>query len=594
MLYESTSRPYRYLLSLSDYRDKRGKIFWWFVFHFLLFPRIPWDYWLFCIDSELPKTHPGEADKHAALFDWFALRSWAPPLLCIAAYFLAGSYFKAQFVTRADSTFDWLGLGGGAIWILFSITANLLTFLMIDVFALPYKESANELGYRLSKQITNLQNDLRRDINGVSEDILGHKLWARPETHQLFIGLSADKSGKRAKWFIVNFLSHLANDRIDIRKELVGDLYSISTGRNDWPISLYSKFLAKNMDHAESEILWLVDPDDFFGILLPEFVSYVLAAHVVSAFDRMPDIELDVDLEDPPSATSVFSVYERVPDGLHVDALAWQAVYQSVVTAIPSDIILQAKDPSHADDTWVTFHGSVLHPTVRFGAEIIRQSDLLPKERIVLGFERWTRKYLDGLLPHLMAFRNADSSVFRKRVVFLGCDMPKDPGSVERWIRSKISELWGKNESRWRESLKDVRRVDVIDAALDLFVYTCGGEDTLSIHGSSHGQQQPADAKTPLSHVAWDVGWYDRQFVVSAEETNELPPRRKVEWYYGAPPKDATEAKTQNSWRTMLPEEIHEALVLLDAARNGGGVSFAIFRRCLKDHLTELSEADDE
>ncbi len=584
------SRPYRYLQSLADHRDKFGIMFWWFVFHFLLFPRIPWDYWLFCIDSKSPRAHPGELGKHSGFVDWLTLRSWGLPLLCIVTYFFAGSYFKAQFVSQASTTFGWLELGGVAIWILFSITVNLLTFFMINLLALPYKESANELEYHLCER-----------INEVSEDILGHKLWARPETHQLFVGLSADKSGKRAKWFIVNFLSHLANDRIDIKNDLAGDLYSISTGKNDWPISLYSKFLAKNMDHAEREILWLIDPDDFFGILMPEFVSYVLAAQTVSSFNSMPDIELDVDLADPPSAKSVFSVYEKPPEGSQIEESGWKRFYQNVVNGITSDISLQASDPSRADDTWDTFHRDVLLPTVSFGIEIIGRSALLPKEKIMVGFERWTHKYLDGLLPHLMAFRNADSCVFRKRVIFLGCDMPRGTPLVEEWVRKKIAELWARNECRWSKILATVKGADVIDLAMDLFVYTCGDEETLSIQGL-HGKKKPTGAEEAPVNVAWDVGWYDRQFVVSAEETNKTvvsaeetnktPPRRKVEWYYGALPKDTEDATQQDAWRGMLPERIREALVLLDATRNGGGVSFAMFRKCLKEHLTPNETPD--
>lgn len=586
------SRPFRFIQSLVEDRNKRGKTLWWFVFQFFLSPRIPFDYWRFCIDYESTRAEPEKLREKLGFGKWLSLNTWLTPLLLIICWYLFGGVVKAQFISGSGEWIEWLGITGGAIWISLSVVVNLLFISMIEFFSMPYKEVSDELEDSLKRRIDNLESGLKKDIHRVSEEIMGHKLWARKETHQLFSGLSADESGTRAKWFIVNFFSHLANDRITINTTLTGQVYEISTGKNDWPLSLYSKFLATNMDHAETEILWLVDPDDFFGILLPEFVGYVLAAQTVAFFKKTPDIDLDVDPADPPSARSVFSVYEAPPETSGLDKTAWTSLYQEVISGIKADIFLAASNPNHAEETWITFHEAVLFPTMRFGAAIIGQLGLLAKEEIVAGFKDWTQRYLDGLLPHLMAFRNVDSSVFRKRVIFLGCDMPREPESRGRWVMDRVSQLWDQNTAGWAKIPKEVTSAKIVDTALDLFIYTCGGEETLSVQGSLHSAPHERAEGEHVGSVAWDVGWYDRQFVVSAEETSESPPRREVEWYYGSSPKDALKPGVQDKWHSMLPSRICEALVLLDAARNGGGVSFSVFRKCLIGHLESLENAE--
>lgn len=574
----SGNYSYGYLKYQFENRNDAGKFLWWLFCHFLLFPRIPFDFFLYWVDREKYITTTQKLYKVIYV------------ITCIVCFVIVGSYIKAKYISCIEEYFDIPGMGFFPIWILLSTSINIMTLFIIELFAMTYKESANELELLISQKISDLQKDLEININRVSEGILGHKMWAGPETHKLFIGLSAGESGNRAKWFIVNFLSHLANDRIQIENQLSGDLYSISTGKNDWPISHYSKFLAKNMDHAEHEILWLVDPDDFFGILLPEFISYVLAAHVVCTFNKIPEIFFN-DLG-AHSLDSIFSIYKVLPVNKNGNSAEWARVYKQSITDKNCNVFLNLNDIGHADETWEQFHNLILNSMISLGAESIKQFDLLPEDDILSGFEQITQKYLDGLLPHLMAFRNADNGVFRKRILFLGCDMPNEEFAFKLWVDQKIEELWTKNIDKWSPILKTVTYSNkkIIHLALKLFIFTCGGEETLSIYGKTESPKPPETvAQTP--RVAWDIGLYDSQFVVSAEETNVNPPRRKVEWYYGNQKKDKSDKENLNSWQSMLPQKIQDALVLLNEARtrNGNGMSFGDFKNTLMTYVNTLS-----
>lgn len=102
--------------------------------------------------------------------------------------------------------------------------------------------------------------------------IIGHKIWSGTHTTQFLTCLIDDSNHfGRAKWLLVDFLSREMDRKISAGGN--PRLYDIVV--RDWSVPAYSGFLTDNMFHAEHEILWVVDPVDFYTEILPVHVIEV-------------------------------------------------------------------------------------------------------------------------------------------------------------------------------------------------------------------------------------------------------------------------------------------------------------------------------
>jgi len=464
-------------------------------------------------------------------------------------------------------------------WSFLCIFLNSLAIALIELFAQPYKHSTAQLESKLNKK-----------IDGISDSILGHKLWAQKNIFRLFSELSGIDSGKRAKWFIVDFLSHLTNERIKIESDNDGKLYTISTGKNDWPLLTYSSFLARNMEHAEEEIFWLVDPNDFFGILLPEFASYVMASQTVAMYkEEIPSITWKSMNNDSEvsfvSYVTALSVYEEPPKDQEITSEQWKPIYDEIINKHHTDNIeLWTDDPKHADDTWTNFHLHVLQPMVEIGEQLVKMKGLVSDNEIMDGFRKLSDEFINKLLPHLRAFRSSNVHK-KKRVLFLGYGMPSveaKPAEKQKWVKQKISYYLDKHKDKWINIQGQPLAPEVLKFAIELFKISCGGMEVLTVNGITLNKPF-----TDSERSSWDVGCYDQQFIVSAEDATPSPssddpgtkelfaPRRRVDWHFGT---SQEEKKRYSKLRVgLFPQRLKDALQLLNTAHNGGIITFEDF-----------------
>ncbi|MCK5615342.1 hypothetical protein KAR91_76470 [Candidatus Pacearchaeota archaeon] len=488
-------------------------------------------------------------------------------------------------------------------WPFLCVFLNLLTLALIELFAQPYKHSTAQLESKLNKKIEETQKDLTKKIDGISDSIIGHKLWAQKNIFRLFSELSGIDSGKRAKWFIVNFLSHLTNERIKIESDNDGKLYTISTGKNDWPLLTYSSFLARNMEHAEEEIFWLVDPNDFFEILLPEFASYVMASQTVAMYKEIPSItwkSMNNDSEESfVSYVTALSVYEDPPKDQGITSEQWKPIYDKIINKHPTDNIeLWIDDPIHADDTWTNFHLHVLQPMVEIGEQLVKMKGLVSDNEIMDGFRKLSDEFLNNLLPHLRAFRSSNVHK-KKRVLFLGYGMPSveaKPAEKQKWVKQKISYYLDKHKDKWINIQSQPLAPEVLKFAIELFKISCGGMEVLTVNGITL-----KNPYTGSERSSWDVGCYDQQFIVSAEDATPSPssenpgkkklfaPRRRVDWHFGT---SQEEKKLYSKLSVgLFPQRLKDALQLLNTAHNGGIITFEDFLNFLINKPNEFSMA---
>ncbi|MCK4658563.1 MAG: hypothetical protein KAV82_03490 [Phycisphaerae bacterium] len=615
---------YAFLQSLAKKRDAgRGTVGWWIVFHFLLFPRLPFEYWLYCVDTtsgtprDIDSTGPSTTDPPFTKTSLLrrlsgllrhkrvpAILSFLSVVLVLVVYFLA----KRSLPRLLPD-----GFTSALCWISFSIFCNTVTLLLISLFAFPSDAAASmlrrDLRHTLNENSLNLSNSL-------SNKLLEHVLWSHAKTGTLLKELATRDPGKRGKWFLVNFLAHVAEERIDVQKKPAGQIYVLGTGNNVWPVCRYSRFLATNMDHADNSILWLVDPNDFFGLLLPEFVRYFVACHAISAYGEMRP-SASYTNRTKASVQSVFECYKHSPQTISVDKAAWATHYDFIVPAPIRDKNVDTDPEGSTNSTyerrWTEFHHYILPTIVRCG-QVLRKhfGTTVTHEEVSKSFRFLSHNFLDHIFPHLMAFKKTHGIREKCRVLFMGFDMPSDHTLWQSWLKERVLQYWQANLHRWdTETRTAAKDSDVIREALGMFVDSCGGEDVFVARGYSRSEEG--------GRMHMDIGWYDGEFLVHARpaenahsaiglagdnedvcvnaglQAGEAKPNsqwREIRWIYCCP--NGTAAKgPQNEWKDDLNPTLKLAVTILDEAKAGPNIKSGIFSETVLSCAAEVLDSTD-
>lgn len=336
------------------------------------------------------------------------------------------------------------------------------------------------------------------------EKLIGHKVWAEEYTFNLLEDLIKRTAGKRAKWFIVRFLANLADDRIS---HVDGDCsYLLTTdSQGTWHVCRYSKFLSENMDHAEGSVRWLVDPGDFFGILLPELMGYIIASCAVDRFG-LPNIAFD---DDPTSFNDAYrQIARKAAESFSKDE---NSVLTELHSAWGSSLInfKEHLEKKQYDALWKSFHGCVIHPLTTLGIQLLNNG-YTPEEQTVLNsYKALHKKYIKHVFPHLEAFRRSDVAD-KKRVILLWSDTETE--SDTQWIDGAIRKSLEKHFSQWNTAYLRVANKELLSLVLKLFEYLSGDDKAISVCSFK--------GTLSIENVAFDIGIYDYQFVVRS--------RRKV------------------------------------------------------------------
>lgn len=558
-----TNIPYSYLQDIAARRNN-GSWLIWIIFRFALSPGVLLGYFDYSTRArtEQPAVAPAKAGwSHLWQDVVFLFQRYGTTLLYVVSY-AAYAYIKARASDATPAREIWLEIA--IKWLSVSVTANILTLVLIYLFAFPADSARLQLKEDLSDEL--------------GDKLLGHKLWAQKMTYGLFsqlIGIRA--KGRRARWFVVNFLAHLVDERIKCCPAKGGVLYTISTGGNPWSACIYSQFLAKNMDHAEDEILWLVDPNDLFGTILPEFVRYVLAASAVQQWKAPGWSFRDFRTR---SVDGAYKAYlTNPPSGVTTDD--WADYCETVLPSESREVVpkLDSEDES-CDSMSSVFHTHILPPLVRFGWYLANKAgDRFDSESIDEGFRVLSKHYLDYVFPHFEAFGKAMAPV-KKRVLFLGYNLPEEAEAA--WIDDQIRVYWAeqKKQGKW-DDIKQVANESVVRKALELFAKTSGGDpERIVVQG--YGGADP-NLKETL-----DIGFYDQRFVVSSRPVANDSSKRFVDWLYWAPTDPTDDSKKSYEALSSKDRGTAIALEVLSSALDGSLIKFDAFKEKVVKHVSDV------
>lgn len=334
---------------------------------------------------------------------------------------------------------------------------------------------------------------LKKDVIKQFDNIIGHKLWADNKTYKLFEALLDDADLDKSKWLMINFLKKIIERSHEGKYQIHANM----------KIYEYSDFLNANIDHA-NDIKWLISPSDFFGILLPEFIVYILID--IGQKNKgykivLHDNSLDVDqCFDSKMDCTLYRKNEtiKVEEGKKVGELR-------------SDIMQQYLRPICI----CAGIESLLENMNMISLDV----EKLYKETVQEGFG----------LPHIEAFRLSGSE--KERILCLGGNLDTDD------ISKIVKSYWTSNKTSFNlalmascqsekcpeitsclHRLKNINeevQKNIISNALDLFLFSC--ERHFEIKG--YGDEKLND-----------IGIYDEKIKVVA--TNNMDGTRHVVWSY--------------------------------------------------------------
>jgi hypothetical protein len=444
-----------------------------------------------------------------------AANLYNPLLSAIVNWFPAG---EAQIAAEA-----WLQR---LPWLLIGSVANV--YVLIHLYAVSTHEKCT--------------TSLGKSVTGLAEGLIGHKIWAEPDTHALLNTLISDQAGRRAKWFLITFLSSLVDDRISVPSALEAQYYKIVTPAEGWEACRYSRFLAENMGHAQDSVVWITDPVDFFSVLLPEMTTYTLAAIPVAVFDSLPDIG--------PCTPNI--PYDAFGSLLKGSAKKLHASLSDVtaVAGLDSKSAGEQLDLGHLlktrqyDRAWSGFHSLVLRPLQRLGSLLYIHGHRPRKYTSEWhnAFRRLRQEYLGELLPHISAFGSKTPRCHRRVICFWG-----GQGSGQEWLEERVRFFTSKYVRTWHGENRRLQSFpvsagswraafskDVVLRAIEFFTRESGGEDRISVSRIKLASPPyiPNGSRVPM-----DIGIYDSKYVVWSwpacrPGSDSSDSGRIVNWYY--------------------------------------------------------------
>jgi len=350
-----------------------------------------------------------------------------------------------------------------------------------------------------------------------TDKLLGHKVWARPRTHDLLQELMDKEKFGRAKWQLVNFLAHLAEDRVEGDKE--DGFFSVGTESDGaWHIATYSRFLSDNIEHAQDEVFWLVDPDDFVTLLLPECLEYVLAS-VCAERLGLPD---GTAWETPKYYSNVFKpITEEARNQRVATDSIWEldgAVRERVLSICGAGGTICFKGQSQ-EYTWEVFEQIILPGMTHFGRLMIEKDPAFLNETFIeKGFEKLYQHWLKSVFPHIAAFRRCPASTAVRIVVVprgktraseKQANARPDDKAVTEDVAVKDLALRIYKVCASRNLFQGIEKIEgrlkILELALGLFSRMSGGDHRIVA-------VIPPEEKDVPCHL--DIGVYDHRFYV--------------------------------------------------------------------------------
>lgn len=462
---------------------------------------------------------------------------------CYGAFLLSSHAVGYTPPLQIANVFENLSLG---------LTSFALLSLLFNLAAIPFLyvcKALEDFQRGMCDHLTLATKQSRRNTRHIQSSvdrILGHKVWAGEKTFGMLNAMMSQRDSTRAKWFMVNFLSTLAEDSITPYKRdgspckagEPSDYYKISTRANRWTDCTYSRFLSENMDHAETSILWAVDPEDFFENLLPWHFLYIIVGFGKAVCNY--DFHFDIGSDEIQNAADIFDLMDSSP----------------FAKCRPARQDISMKGMSH-DERIRYFSKSVLPMLLVFGIEAIQSGDKKAEpgylDKIISGYRTVCAEPQGQYLPHIEAFRTASASERRLRAICLyykdaslhkSGEHTGDPlydAIRDNWDRSAFHEDLKRLGGKSFEWLDNEQFVSIMECALRLFAFNCGDEEP--------GAEKNVSVFSVTDRCRdYDIGIYDSCFVVKTIVPRELEDpestcadkRKKhpvdsdriVDWYY--------------------------------------------------------------
>lgn len=348
-----------------------------------------------------------------------------------------------------------------------------------------------------------------------NEKLLGHKIWSGEKTYEMLDGLF---KASRAKWFIINFLKEIVDD--DIKN--TDNKYEISSKR-PWDTYRYSEFLATNMTHAEKDVWWLVEPSDFFSILLPDCMAYLFTCVALQQYSI--DFQcLTKDYHKPPEIIKSDICSKLSGEVAKKFVLQFGNACKRMNVEKDSSLLngITVKDMPE----WYKknkYLRKVINILKEIGVEIYSNTDRAKKEKLLSSAKEYFEKKLicslGEIFPHMEAFRNINVQNKKIRLVVF-----KDENYIcnEKYMKVTFNNYWKKENITKKEQSIDINWCESFDSvseniihALDIFAKTCGGEQHLIFaHLSKSYFEQKSIDSSCLKIV--DLGIYDECCVVES------------------------------------------------------------------------------
>ncbi len=474
------------------------------------------------------------------MLEWLKAKSVLALILLMVIWGIFGAplvaVLSAESFAAAFSFTYWLAFLPPSLGL--TLLANLLLYAVIHVVEYPelLKRSFERAG--------------KTTVNAWLSQLVGHKMWAGDDTYVLLNNLRSEASNQPAKWVMLNFLSRVVDDTITNNPPI--SRFDVHASR-DWTLCEYSLFLSRNMVHAETSVRWQVTPTDFFHLLLPDFIAYVLACVDILRYGE-PSVKPGSHLA-PKNMFVDDLANKNQQHNLAVLTTICQELFELPPTTTP---VLKEEDLKLKDLEF--FRHVVLNIAKEYGIENLEGHPCPSTNEIHKKFSTVVLpKYLGSILPHLKAFREAAPTEEKRRVVFFG---KEGDISNEPVAKDVVAKYWPKSSAdftdpflKWPNWGKAMRR-DIVEHALDLFVDTCGGKERLVFDAAADN----------TNYRLGDIGIYDHRFVIESKAAKgDGRLMRKVWMTYWSPTEDPKSGAPEDK----LFNDVNEALKAEDHMHDG-------------------------
>lgn len=423
-------------------------------------------------------------------------------VLAIAISLIKIDYFQSFFSITSDSTESIKTIS------LFYLKYGIAFNLVFIVWLFPFWKNIELFRFVLIETDQIVKN---------TGALVGDRLWCENNTNKLLKHIIDKAHDERAKWHLINFLANLADEHVEPEGEKWLKLTTTTKANGQWHISRYSKFLSDNIDHAENRILWLVDPIDFYEVLLPDCISYSIAAIAIEELG-LPEITWGKTID----LCTVFEPMRKKAEEKYKGKETSVEICNLLRTLREIGLNLPSQGAAYIECGWWDNLNSLFLKNLEGIGNILIASDpsLISKAKISSGFWKLHRHWLDKCFPHIGALLKARVKE-AYRIIYIpkvstGGAPPVESNPDDIAIEQFSKKIWDKLANSYSNSL--------VEHALNLFEEITGGPDKVKVYVSNTIVTMPDKPE-------YDLGVYDDNFIVRAKQ-NDNPRTREVAWYH--------------------------------------------------------------